>query len=60
MSTEMLTVRELAKRLKMNPKSIYNGISRNAKHPFPIKPTRVGRKVLFSPERVEAFINGEG
>lgn len=57
--SEMLTVKELAARLKMNPKSIYNGIIRNAKYPFPIKPTRVGRKVLFSSDRVEAYINGD-
>ncbi|MCG8532549.1 MAG: helix-turn-helix domain-containing protein [Desulfovibrionales bacterium] len=53
---ETLTVKEVASLFKMNPHSIYNGICRNSKNPFPIKPVRIGRAVRFPKDRVEAFL----
>lgn len=54
---EMLTVKEVAQILHMHEKTLYRKISPNSKDSFPIKPKRVGRKVLFPRKRVEAFIH---
>ena len=42
-STRLLTVKEVAAKLGISPKTIYNGISRGARYPFAIKPLRLGK-----------------
>lgn len=54
---ETLTVKEVADIFKIHPHSIYNGIGRKAKYPFPIKPVRIGRRVRFSKSDVDDYIN---
>ena len=53
----LLTVEEAAKRLGIAAQTVYAGISRKTKKPFPIKPKRWGRKVLFDSRDVDAFID---
>ena len=52
----LLSVEATAARLGLAPQTIYNGISRKARTPFPIKAKRWGRKVLFDSKDVEQFI----
>ena len=52
----LLTIKETAHRLGLAKQTIYNGITRESKKPFPLKPKRWGRKVLFDSLDVEAFI----
>ena len=53
----LLTVEEAAKRLGIAAQTVYAGISRKTKKPFPIKAKRWGRKVLFDSRDVDAFID---
>ena len=53
----LLTVEEAAKRFGIVAQTVYAGISRKTKKPFPIKPKRWGRKVLFDSRDVDAFID---
>ena len=52
----LLTVEEVAERLKISPRTIYNGVSRASKNPFPIKAVRIRRLVRFKAEDVNKFI----
>jgi excisionase family DNA binding protein len=42
-----LTVEEAAAYLNISPRTIYNGICRKAKRPFPIRVRRIGRLCRF-------------
>jgi len=52
----LLSVEETAKRLGIAVQTVYKGISHKSKKPFPLKPKRWGRKVLFDSLDVEKFI----
>ena len=49
------TVKEAAVYLGISERTIYNGIARNAKKPFPITPRRFGRKPLFEKDDLDSF-----
>lgn len=53
----LLTVEETACYLGVAAKSIRNGLGGKAVKPFPIKPVRVGGRVLFKREDLDAFID---
>ncbi len=40
---ELLTVKDLARKLTISERTIYNGVSNGS---FPIKPIRIGRRLL--------------
>jgi excisionase family DNA binding protein len=50
----LLPIREVAQRLGISPKTVYNGLNRGT---FPIRAKRWGRKVLFDIRDVQSFIN---
>jgi excisionase family DNA binding protein len=52
----LLTAQELANYLQLAEQTIYNKCSKNAKHPLPIKPIRIGRKLRFKLSDVERYI----
>ena len=52
----LLSVKETAQFLGISPRTIYNGICRNAKKPFPVKPKRIGKLVKFDLKELEAFV----
>ena len=52
----MYTVTEAANYLGISPQTIYNGLSRDSKQPFPIKPKRFGRKPLFDKADLDLFV----
>jgi excisionase family DNA binding protein len=53
----LLNIKEVAERLGIAQQTIYNGISRSTMKPFPIRPKRWGRKVLFDSRDVDQFID---
>jgi predicted DNA-binding transcriptional regulator AlpA len=53
----LLTITEAAQRLGIAEQTIRNGISRKSDRTFPLKPKRLGRKVLFDSLDIDRFID---
>ncbi len=53
----LLSVDETAAYLGISPRTIYNGITRNTRRPFPIKPKRYGKLVKFDIRDLEKFVD---
>ena len=53
---KLLTAEKLANYLQLAKQTIYNKCSKNAKHPLPIKPIRIGKKLRFRLSDVEKYI----
>ena len=54
---KLLTVEQTAERLNISPRTVYNRARPGSQNPFPIRPRRFGKKVLFLKEEVDAFIS---
>ena len=52
----LLDVPETALFLGLKPRTIYNRIGPKAKDPFPVKPKRIGNKILFDIKELERFV----
>ena len=52
----LLSPEELAEYWGISVRTIYNRISRKAKHPFPVKPKRIGRLVKFDRLELDRYI----
>jgi len=50
---ELDTVKDLARHLKISPRTIYNKTSNGT---FPIKPIRIGRLLRFRREDINAYL----
>ena len=59
-SKAMLTIPEAAEYLGISPKTIRNGVGPKAKYPFPVKPKRIGKRVLFRRTDLDQFISEMG
>jgi predicted DNA-binding transcriptional regulator AlpA len=53
----LLDIQQAACFLGLKPRTIYNRIGPRSTNPFPVKPRRIGRKVLFDIRELEAFVN---
>ncbi len=53
----LLSVKETARLLGISPKTILNQTGKKSKKPFPVKPKRFGRRILFDVRDVEAYIS---
>lgn len=53
----LLSVSAAAKYLDISPKTIYNGICRNSKNPFPVRVKRIGKKPLFDVRDLQKFVD---
>ncbi len=53
----LFSVEEAAHYLGLSPRTIYNQIGPKSKVPFPIKPRRIGRKVLFDVRDLDKYVN---
>jgi excisionase family DNA binding protein len=53
----LLNVKEVATYLGLSSQTISNGISRNARTPFPIKPKRVGKLVRFDIRDLDKWVD---
>ena len=54
-SKRFWNVHETAHYLGLAPRTVYNRVAPGAPNPFPIRSRRLGRKVLFDRNDVEAF-----
>ena len=52
----LLSVEEAANYLGLSPRTIYNGVHRKAKKPFPVKPKRIGKLVKFDRLDLDKYI----
>ena len=52
-----LSVRETARYLGISPQTIYNSISSYRGKSFPVKPKRVGRRVLFDINQLNGYLD---
>ena len=53
----LLGVEQAAAYLSLSPKTIRNGLARDAERPFPVKPKRYGRRVLFDIRDLDAYVD---
>lgn len=54
----MLSVEEAAQYIGLAAKTIRNRIGRKAMIPFPVKPKRIGGRVLFDLRDLDAYLDG--
>jgi hypothetical protein len=54
----LMPIEEAAVYLGISPKTIRNGLGPAAKHPFPIRPVKLGGRVLFEKKSLDSFIDG--
>lgn len=54
----MLSIPETAQYLGLAEKTIRNRCGRGAKNPFPIRAKRIGRRVLFDMNDLNAYLAG--
>jgi len=52
----LLSVEEAATYLGLSPRTIYNGVHRKTKNPFPVPVKRIGKLVKFDREDLDKFI----
>jgi excisionase family DNA binding protein len=52
----MMTIDELAQYLNISKYKIYRGINSKTEDSFPVKPLRIGRKILFDKKAVDRYI----
>lgn len=57
-SKRLLTVEEAAHFCGISPKTLRNGLGPKTPKPFPVKPVKVGGRVLFRREDLDRFIDG--
>ena len=53
----LLCVEDAAEYLNISPKTIRNGLVKSAPVPFPIKPKRFGKRVLFDIRDLDRFVD---
>ena len=53
----LLSVDQSAGYLGISPKTIRNGLGPKARDPFPVKPKRAGKRVLFDIRDLDAYID---
>jgi predicted DNA-binding transcriptional regulator AlpA len=53
----LLNVEQAARFLGIAPKTLRNRIGPRAKHPFPVRPKKIGKRVLFDRRDLDNFVN---
>jgi hypothetical protein len=53
----LLSVEQAARFLGIAPKTLRNRIGPRAKHPFPVRPKKIGKRVLFDIRDLDDFVN---
>ena len=53
----LMSVKLTAQYLSLSPRTIYNGISRSAEVPFPVRPKHYGKRVLFEKKDLDEWVD---
>ncbi len=53
----LLSISQAAWYLSISPKTIRNSLCRSAKEPFPVKPKRHGKRILFDIQDLDSYID---
>jgi hypothetical protein len=59
-SKRLLTVDEAAHYLGLAPRTLRNGLGPRAAKPFPVRPVRVGGRVLFEKKSLDRYVDSLG
>jgi predicted DNA-binding transcriptional regulator AlpA len=51
-----LDIKETADRISISHRTLYNRTSPKSKNPFPVKPKRVGRRLVFDVKAIDAYM----
>lgn len=57
---KLIPAQEAADALGIALRTLYNRTTRKTERPFPIRPIRVGRKLMFKAEDIQNFIEQGG
>lgn len=57
MKSRLLSIEKAAEYLSISPKTIRNRLGPRAPDPFPVKPKRIGKRVLFDIRDLDRFID---
>jgi predicted DNA-binding transcriptional regulator AlpA len=52
-----LNLGESAEYIGIAGKTLYNRLAQNAKHPFPIRPKRVGGRLIFDRQKLDEYMD---
>ena len=55
----LLNVKETARFLGVSARTIYNGVGRKAKKPFPIRPVRIGSSIRFDVHDLNDYVESQ-
>ena len=53
----LLSTVQAARYLGISPKTLYNRCCKKASNPFPVKPKRIGRRVLFDVRDLDSYVD---
>jgi len=53
----LLSIDQAAWYMGISPKTVRNALCRSAKTPFPVKPKRHGKRILFDIQDLDAYID---
>lgn len=56
MKRRLATVREAAEYLGYRPRTLWNRLAPSSADPFPLKPIRMGRRLVFDWQDLEKFV----
>jgi len=52
-----MSVKITAEYLSLSPRTIYNGLSKNAEAPFPVRHKHFGKRVLFEKKDLDEWVD---
>jgi len=53
----LLSVEEAGEYLGLSPRTIYNGLTKRAKKPFPVRHKKLGKLIKFEIRDLEAYLD---
>jgi len=56
----LMSIQDAAIYLGLSPRTLYNATAPKSKDPFPVKPRRIGKRVLFDVHDLDRFVDTLG